>query len=406
MNVLYIMPLVEGFKDMLKGDVESKGLPSLILPLKKIIETNNNVDIIIISDFSDEISIKVDWLKKENIVANINNDLVKSKGIQKGMRLIKSSVKEFVTVFHLLKSKSYDVVFCHGTAAVIGNVVANLLHVPCVYRLYGTVGLYHEIEENGSLLTAIKNPLYFLIFKLKKFCIIGTDEGSHTDKVYEKWKPNKNPYPFYYWINGVDIQEISELQEDSYNIPVKPYLFMAGRVTGVKNQSYAIKMLNELKNRSISIDLYFAGHIEEGYFSILKEMIDEYGLGDRIHFLGPIPREHLKLMGYYAKACIICDDFCQNGNVFYELYSTGSIIVSVDDGSLDRFAENGKSIFLANNISSAADALQNILNLSETERQGIRQLAIKKSTETMPTWDERIEKEIEILERACENAGK
>ena len=134
-------------------------------------------------------------------------------------------------------------------------------------------------------------------------------------------------------------------------------------------------------------------------------MISEYKLDGQVHFMGPIPRDYLKLMGYHAKACIICDDFCQNGNVFYELYSTGSIIVSVDDGSLDRFVSKGKSAFLAKNITGAVECVIQAINLSDRSREEMRKIAIKKSTETLSTWDERVEKEIDILKKACRKNG-
>lgn len=405
MKVLYVMPLVLGLEDILKGDKEAKGLPSLMLPIEKLLEQKHDVDVILISDYQGEYHIRDPKLKSMIILANINNDLVRVKKIKKVFRLIKSGIQEFRAVCSALKSNSYDVVFCHGTAAVIGNIVANVKRVPCVYRLYGTVGLFSDLCKYRGVIGIIRNPIYYVIFKLQKYCIIGTDEGSHTDRVYDLWKPKRNPYPFYHWLNGVDIQNIDEIKNTSYEIPGTSYLFMAGRVTDVKNQAYAIRILHDLDKKGIRIDLYFAGHIDDRYYPKLQKMISEYKLDGQVHFMGPIPRDYLKLMGYHAKACIICDDFCQNGNVFYELYSTGSIIVSVDDGSLDRFVSKGKSAFLAKNITGAVECVIQAINLSDRSREEMRKIAIKKSTETLSTWDERVEKEIDILKKACRKNG-
>lgn len=401
MKILYVTPLVLGIEDILRGDLDAKGLPSMVLPLKKLLTDGHKVDVIFVSNYKGSYNIHDKTLKKMRIIANINNDLTISKGLKKIVRLCQSGIEEFSTVSKAIRDNSYDVIFCHGTAAVVGNIVANRKHIPCVYRIYGTVGLYHECIKNKGIKAILKNPIYYLIFKLKKYCMIGTDEGSHTDRVYQMWKPRRNPYPFYHWLNGVDIQSIDELRKKFYEIPTEPYLFMAGRVTDVKNQAYAVKMLYGLKKKGISIDLYFAGHIDETYRIRLEEMIEKYGLRDKVHFMGPIPGEYLKVMGYNAKACIICDDYCQNGNVFYEIYSTGGIVVSIDDGSLDRFVEKGKSVFLAKNISDAVECLKKAIDMSDEERNRMRRLAIKRSQEILSTWETRVEKEIHILESAC-----
>ena len=79
MKVLYVMPLVLGLEDILKGDKEAKGLPSLMLPIEKLLEQKHDVDVILISDYQGEYHIRDPKLKSMIILANINNDLVRVK---------------------------------------------------------------------------------------------------------------------------------------------------------------------------------------------------------------------------------------------------------------------------------------------------------------------------------------
>lgn len=401
MKILYVMPLVVGLEDILKGDEESKGLPSMILPMEKLLEQGHQIDVILISNYQGEYNIKNPKLQKMRILVNINNDLVNTNKLIKIIRKFKSAVQEVFEVHRAIKREKYDVVFCHGTASILANIVANANGIPCVYRLYGTVELYSDLCRYKGLLGVFRHLVYYLIFKLPKYCIIATDEGSHTDKVYNLWKPHKKAYHFFHLLNGVDVQNICNLRSELYNIPDKPYLFMAGRVTDVKNQSFAIRLVHELEKDGIDIDLFFAGHIDNQYYLKLQKLISNFKLNDKVHFMGAVSREYLKLMGYYSRACVIWDDFCQNSNVFYELYSTGCIIVSVDDGSLDRFVENQKSAFLAKEVCEAADYVKLIMELDDAEREAIRERAIEKASRILMTWDERVEKEINILKEAC-----
>ena len=211
MKILYVATLVRGFEDLLRGELEAKGLPTFILPLKHMLEHGHSVDMILISNYTQPINIKVDWIRNENIIANINNDLTVSNKWKKKINIVKTILDEWRTIHLALKRNHYNFVYCHGTAAVLGNLVANIMGIPCGYRLYGTVHLYNDILNIGSFKAAIKNLSYYLIFKMKKEFLLITDDGSNGNIVYQYWKPRRKTYPFYFWRNGVDIESITEL---------------------------------------------------------------------------------------------------------------------------------------------------------------------------------------------------
>lgn len=399
MKILYVATLVRGFEDLLRGELEAKGLPTFILPLKYLLEHGHSVDMILISNFTQPINIKVDWIRNENIIANINNDLTVSNKWKKKINIVKTILDEWKTIHMALKKNQYDFVYCHGTAAVLGNLVANIMGTPCGYRLYGTVHLYKDILQIGSFKAAVKNLSYYLIFKMKKEFLLITDDGSNGNIVYQYWKPRRKIYPLYFWRNGVDIESITELENEGA-VPQEPYLFTAGRIDKLKRQDKIIEMLYLLHKKQINIHLYLAGHAEgKIYIEKVKNLVKMYGLEPYVHFMGAIPRRYMKKMAYYSKAMILWSDIANNGNVFYEVFSTGALIVAINDGSLDPFVTRDKNIFLADNIEEAVEDIQKLLNISQSERCKMQNSAISQSVKTIPSWEKRIYKEIKLLEK-------
>ncbi len=399
MKILYVATLVRGFEDLLRGELEAKGLPTFILPLKHMLEHGHSVDMILISNYTQPINIKVDWIRNENIIANINNDLTVSNKWKKKINIVKTILDEWRTIHLALKRNHYNFVYCHGTAAVLGNLVANIMGIPCGYRLYGTVHLYNDILNIGSFKAAIKNLSYYLIFKMKKEFLLITDDGSNGNIVYQYWKPRRKTYPFYFWRNGVDIESITELENEGA-VPQEPYLFTAGRIDKLKRQDKIIEMLYLLHKKQINIHLYLAGHVEDKmYIEKVKNLVKTYGLEPYVHFMGAIPRRYMKKMAYYSKATVLWSDIANNGNVFYEVFSTGALIVAINDGSLDPFVTRDKNIFFADSIEEAVEDIQKLLNISQTERCKMQNSAISQSIKAIPSWEKRIYKEIKLLER-------
>lgn len=401
MKILYVATLVRGFEDILEGKLEARGLPTFILPLKNLLQNGHDVDIILISDFNKKMDIKVDWIKEENIIANINNNLKVESKVEKGKNLVKTIFQEWREIDKALKLKKYDLVYCHGTAAVIGNIVANIRKVPCAYRVYGTINMYDEIKKKGKYRAAICNFTYFLIFKLRKKFMLVTDDGSRGDVVYDIWKPKrrKHQYPFYFWVNGVDIENINEL-EASGKIPKERYLFTAGRIDPIKRQNEIIDILYMLHKQNIKIHLYLAGHIESKSYGVaLEKLVHDYDLTEYVHFMGAISREYMKKLAYYSQATVLWSDIANNGNIFYEIFSTGALIVGIDDGSLNRFSTKNENIYLAKDKKEAVYYIEKLLDMPEDKKEKMRNLAVAQAKNTLTDWNSRISKEIQLLEK-------
>ena len=402
---MYITPLVAGFQDILEGEKESKGLPSFIKPLQ-VLNADETIDIkiILVSNFKDDYQINVDWIDASQIVVNINNDLSINNKFVKFFRKIKSTLELFSAIIKVCKQYQIDFIYCHGKAAILGNLVSFLKKIPCGYRVYGTVDLAQQLNKYGRLVSIVRNPIYTLIFWLPKEFLLITDDGTKGDQVYTKFCLFKNSYKFYFLKNGVDFKSKSSIVKmganfhDEIDINTK-YIFHAGRIDSIKRQDRVLKTLEILKKDKIDIKLYFAGHFdaEDKYFKKLQTLIIEYNLQDNVKFLGPINRESMIGIARNAITTLLLGDISNRGNVFYEIYSRGGIITSLSNSGLDEYICNDISGFLIKNEDEAASVIKKILLMSDSEINHIKQSAINNSTESFKTWEQRVEFETQLL---------
>lgn len=398
-KILYVTPLVVGFQDLLEGGLDSRGLPSFILPLKKMMESQNyEVHIVLISNFREVYNIKVDWFNSDNIVGNINNDLTTNNLFLKLTRKIKSSYQLIKLLLDLSNKNEYDIIYCHGKAAVWGNIIAIIKGIPCAYRLYGVVSYYHDLVKYGKLFGAFLNPIYSIIFKLPKKFLMITDDGTFGDKAYQIMKPRMYNYEFFFLVNGVDHQNIDDLTTKM--IPtINPYIFHAARIDQLKRQDRNILVLEKLVHRGYEVDLLFAGHYDEegDYYKYLKSIIQEKGLSDHVHFLGPVNRDEMKAISYNAVCTLLMGDVANNGNVFYEVFSTGSIVVGIDDEGLRRYITNSVNGFLIKDEEEAASIIEKLMTIDNDDLNSIKNRAITTAKQKLLSWDERVNIEIQEL---------
>lgn len=399
MKILYVTPLVAGFEDILKGEKDSRGLPSFILPLKYLLEEGNTVNIILISNYTGGVNIKTEWISNENIVANVNNDFASTHGFTRVRLKIKSLLEVRRIISKSLKTGEYDFVYCHGTAAYIGNILANKYSVRCGYRIYGVVDIAHDIKRFGLTKAIIKYPIYFRIFRKKKNFLLITDDGTDGDYVFKKFNPRRT-VPLYYWTNGVDKGFRYERQArilQGCGCYEQNYIFHAARITRLKRQDRIIEVLNELHKRENKIHLIFAGHItDDSYYKELMEATYRYGLTYYVHFCGAIERGKMQSLAHDAIATVLLADFSNQGNVFFECAIAGSVIITHPEESLKKYIDDKKSGFFVDNEKQAAKVVEDLI-AGVYDRENIRISIRNIVDEKLLSWDERVHREIDLI---------
>ena len=398
MRILYVTGMCGPIINVLKGNTEYEitSLPAFFYPWYKLVKRGHIVDFVIVSNFNEEYNIKVDWFNKCNVLANIFDPYSEKQSFLRIIRKAKRFIKLMYYTQKAIETNHYDFVYCKAYEGLAGNIVANLNNIPCGMRSFGTT-LFFDFNKYGAFITAILRPLEYLSFKLKKDFFIMTDDGTKGDIVYEKWKTKKNNYDFYFWKTGVKLESISDLKTDMV-LPQHNYLFFACRIDYWKRHDRILKVLSELHKKGFFLHLYFAGSIASNrLYNSLNNMIDLLNLNEFVHFMGPIKQPDLKNYAYHAIANIQLYDFALLGNVFYEIFSIGSIVISKRDPSVEEFIIDKENGFLVDNEAQVFSIIEQILS-KKINIDKIRKNAIITSKNKFLTLDERFDREVLLIE--------
>lgn len=399
MRILYLTPAWFGFREILfEGEVEIKGLPSFTRPLKRLIEKGHKVDFVIMhsSKAIREINIKASWLKKAQIKGFFFYNLKlpqKFLSISKYRNLIKK----------ILETNDYDFVYAHGSSTALARSVVIDRGIPFGQRLYGTF-LWNEINRLGYKKACIKHLVEYLSFRKGKSFLLVTNDGSRGDLVQKAICSKRCSYEFYYWVNGVErVEDISDEEVNRFRASLvsKEFLFYVARFDEWKRQDRAVKILHSLRERGNDIHLYLAGPPEEGnhwYFDHVMKIVSDLDLEDHVTYMGNISQRTITIMAKLALASLSLYDVCNLTNVFHELMAAGAIIIVRDDGSTKDFINHGDNGFYVQSDEEAVSIIEELLS-SPQSIPSMRMSAIETSKKLVKSWDERVEMEIELIER-------
>lgn len=390
MNILYVSYLFTPLEELLTGSEKDTSIPSFRLPLLKLVSLGHNVDFITCSTKDFFVDVKLEGLKNQNLIKKI---VYSNKNLGGKLKCV---FQQLVVVLKTLFTRKYDFIYCHGSQTFISTLVAFLLRVPCAHRLYGIVDFYDCLVQKGKAVAFIKDTQNYLSFLIPKSFLLVTEDGSRGKEAYKLLRIPKSRYRFECWTNGTEFKIIGDIL-NSGPVPVHTYIFHAARVCPIKRQDRIIEVLHLLHLRGNLLHLYFAGAWEnEEDFCYYWRVVQKYHLENYVHFMGAISKDYLRNMAYHAVATVLMGDVSNKGNVFLEIFSIGGTIMSIDDGSLDEYIINEKNGFLIQNELEACEKIEELLKCPET-KLAIQIEALKTAKEKIVSWDERIQKEIQLI---------
>lgn len=413
-KILYVTYLWSSFEDIILNGAttDPKGMPAFTKIIDELIRRNYNIDCIFYIDKrlnSKRLRINHAIYKKLNVIDII---VLKHKsGIIKLFFRVIDYFKIRNSVGKAMHMNSYDFVYGHGMISDAARWASEKYKVPFGQRVYGDI--FWNLYQQKGLIYAILSDFtrYYTYRKRKEFLLI-TDDGTQGDKTYKLIGGNCPRYQMYFWLNGIDRPLISEVtfpyvfENSDINITRHiPYLLYIARITRWKGQDNAVDVLFYLKKRGLHVNLLLAGQLDDvTYYDEIMTKASKKGVKDQIKYLGAISKNDIYKLSKLSVAALSFYDISNLGNVFHELLSYGTIIISKNDGTLDRFITNGENGFLVDEMVSAADIVEVLINDDDLVNN-IRENALKTSLERMMTWDIRTEKEIKLIESAINSYG-
>jgi glycosyltransferase involved in cell wall biosynthesis len=404
MKILYVAGMGIPLKDILSGKKENEVThsPGFFQPWYRLSLRGHQVDFVVTSNFDDYREIEVDWFSKDNLRANIFDPALEGPVWRRIPRRINRLFRLAYQVNKALREEDYDFVICWAFfEGFVGNILANWHGVPCGMRSMGTA-LFPELEKYGRMGAALRNPVEFFSFKLPKSYFLMTDDGSRGDKVFEAWRPSRGKYDYLFWRTGVQFKTLDEISV-KINAPEEPYIFFAARFELSKRHHLIVETLIDLHARGQKVQLYFAGAIQsQAYYERVMTQVKDAGLLGYVKYLGSIPGDELRFYAHHAAANPFMYDGSNLGNVFFETYTTGGIIVGLNDGRLNDYVHHGRNGFLIQNTQEAADIIEDLI-LGNHDLKAIRQAAIEDSRQRCFTMDQRFDAEVTVIENVVMN---
>jgi glycogen synthase len=239
------------------------------------------------------------------------------------------SVQEAAT--RVLLEHEVDVVHAHDwLVAYAAAGTKNCFDLPLVSTVHATEYGRHQGWLPGPMNKLIHQVEWWLTYEARRVITCSQYMSDQVRQIFELPTGKLDVIP-----NGVDVHEFDRPDdvEDFRAKLVRPgekMIFFAGRLEyekGVQTVLDALPLLGRKKVR-----FYIAGvgtHAEE-----LKAHAARLGLADRVHFLGFVPEQELRL--YYAAAhlAVVPSLYEPFGMVALETFASGTPCIAADTGGL------------------------------------------------------------------------
>ena len=297
----------------------------------------------------------------------------------------------------LSRKIKFDVIYGQqGYGAAAGYLLSRLLRLPNATRLYGSA-LYAQYGANKwrIILNNLKSALPFIL--PSRYLII-TQDGTQANKIAEVFGVAGDRLRI--WFNGIDKDIVVDQQGSGVNWPVpgetKSILWL-GRLQGWKHPERALEAFGHLRKIRHDVHLVFVG--SGSSIPVLTASVDQLQLNDCVHFLGSV--SHESVSAYCKKADIFLSllDFSNLSNTVIEAMSSGCCVVALDNGDTGLLIKDGETGILVNpnSLPNLPNVINNLLDDQEY-RTSIGKKARNFIYEHLPSWEERINQEVDLLE--------
>lgn len=404
MKILFVTRLFSAIEE---GLLHNQWTPMGVPAIYKLLETldTSSHDILIVFtckdegskwDRTDDITLQVDGISAKIIVIAGEKRISPMFGF---LRRYISMARHVICVWKLKKEYHPDVVYIDRVNIWSAAILARFTNVPVILRLLGIVKYMKDVQKGKR----IKDRIWRWAYTSPFFAAICTLDGSGGG-VWMDNALNMNVKK-YLWINGVDKSTaISSSQLVAENKNALQVLFV-GRLEedkGLREFILSIEMANDKSDKVIQGIIVGYGTLS----SWLVKYINNSRYKDNFQFLGAVP--HSNVLGLY-KSTDIYVSLNKGGNLSntnLESLISGSCIIfpsSKPDEGIDSDTDKlipGDVVIRLDNNNIINDLACKLIDFSSTPKniQRFKDNAINLSKKIIPTWNQRINQDITLIE--------
>jgi len=277
-------------------------------------------------------------------------------------------------------------------SAIPSFLISKVMRIPYVYRENGTWSLYNDIQ---TLWGRIKRFDAILAFKLPCAAMILTDDGTRSDLVAKFFRVPS--HKIYFWKNGIPKKKFSDSDRkyarQKLNLnDTRKIIVSVGRLSRGKCFDVIIKSLTKLKKTKDYLCIIIGDGPE---MSNLRRLIDSNNLGKHVLLTGALT--HSSVWDYLVASDLVIA--LGSINPLLEGMSAGRCVITLNLGSTYQMTNEGKSavVIEESDLDNLPYYIDDLLN-DNTRRENIEHDALRWISENFETWEERIKKEVQLIE--------
>ncbi len=365
-----------------------KGRVSTYLPLKGFIGRGHNV--YYISDSR---------VQESGMFENINVNKIKTPFVGKRiyLRVLFYPVICMCFLYASLKcckKNRPDVVYAHSTeTALPAFLIAKLFKAKYVLRLYG-VGCA-KIKR-----FKVSSIFLHIAFVLKADLYILTNDGTAADMVAFSFGVPRDKVHFLR--NGINKEWAESVVDENLRKKVAPngekILLSVSRLANSKQVDLIIKTFSELIRINDNVRLLIVGDGEE--MANLKRLSKELDVDKSILFTGGQPQTEINKYMKIADAFISMNALSSLSNPVFEAMVCGIPVIALDRGTTSEFITNNENgILIEDKYLQNLPEIINDLFTNDQLHESIVKTARKNMLENWPSWTDRVNYEIDIVEK-------
>ncbi|MFC1521620.1 glycosyltransferase family 4 protein [Elusimicrobiota bacterium] len=323
---------------------------------------------------------------------------------------IANEILQLFYTFKVVFRERPDVIYVDRIHIVYGAILSVFFGKKVVVRLYGVASL---LKRFRGLRKWLKEPVRYLSYKAPFSHVICTKDGSGARYFIEHFMNRNIPYEIL--LNGVD-KDIKLASQVGQMNPLRQRYGIAGDhkiilfVSRLDDRKGARRFADALCELAKKNKKFFAVVVGDGKLrKTLQEDTAKSDIKDHISFEGAV--DHDAIYAYYSMADIYVSlNFLGNlCNTVLEAINAGKCIVTFKKDPLDH-TDDDTEAFLAGNavlidkrriMEELPNVLEGLIN-DDSRIRSMEEGAVR-SSKMLPSWNERIEREIKLLERVGQN---
>lgn len=292
------------------------------------------------------------------------------------------------------KRNKPSVIYAHATIlALPAYILSKMFRAKYVLRLYGIgKGLNKPFCPSGILLR--------IAFKLKADSYIFTNDGTNAKEFAISCGVDTNKIHFLR--NGinkdVDFHIDKNLRKDlAPNGEI--VLLSVSRLVNWKHIDDIIRMMVPLKQKQLKFKLVIVGDGPER--NNLENLCKQQDLSNYVVFVGALLQEKVFSYNLVSDIFISLNELSSMSNPVFEAMLAGCVVIALNRGNTEEMIQNGNNGILIQTVDQLPDVVCDIISDPQKAAQ-IGQNAQKYMLDKWPSWTERINEELNILNNLIE----